>query len=178
MKVSSWQMWNQVWCYSRLLPPGTVTDLGIKPINRKCVGKRKGKGGKSPLGFSYHWEEQSWVQSQWGRERRMAQQDPWSAAKRLPPCAWLTSLLCVTLLICADSMFRRPRLGFCNTRHKGPLNRYCNNMKQKLQPSDRKNKALPVSNFAPGEAPCHMKLWATAASVISTKKEDGSWVYF
>lgn len=122
MKVRSWEMWNWVWCYSGLLPPGTVTNLGIKATQRKYAERRKGKGGKSWLVFSYQWEEQRWVQSQWRRGRRMAQQDPWSAAEWLPPCAWLTFLLCVTLLIWADSLFYRPGPDFCNTRHKGPLN--------------------------------------------------------
>lgn len=141
---------------------------------------RQRKWQKSWPGFSCQWGKNSWVQSQWRRGRRMAQQDPWSATEQLSPCEQLISLLCHSSYLHRQPVLqaRTKFLQHKAQRAFDQLRRYCNNTKQKLQPSDGENRALPVSNFAPGEVPCHMKLWATAAAVLSTEKGGLSGVCF
>lgn len=77
-----------------LCAPSSWEDLGIKATQRKCAGRRKGKGGKSWQGFRYQWEEQSWMQSQCRRGRRTEEQDPWSAAETPSVCVAHFPALC------------------------------------------------------------------------------------
>lgn len=89
----------------------------------------------------------------------MAQQDPWSATEQLSPCEQLISLLCHSYLHRQPILQARTRF----LQHKAQrtleqLRRYCSNTQQKLQPPDGENRAFPVSNFVPGEVPCHMTL--------------------
>lgn len=133
--------------------------------------ERAGKWGKIHTGLSYLLEEQS----QW-RGRGMAQQDP--------GCHWASPCLCTAHLpaLCHSSNLCRQPLLQARTRflqHKAKraleqLRMYHNNMRHQLQPPRRKNRAFPVSNFVPGEAPCHMRLWATAASVLRTERRSSS----
>lgn len=141
---------------------------------------RQKKREKSWPGFSCQWEEHSWLQSQWRRGRRMAQQDPWPASEQLSPCEQLISLFCHSSYLHRQLVPQaRTRFLQCKAqRTLEQLRRSCNNTKQKLQPADGENRALPVSNFVPGKVPCHMKLWATAAAVLSTEKGGLSGAYF
>ena len=168
-------MWNLVWCFSGLLPTRLVQIWELRPHRESVQAEEEGE----ILAMIQLWEEHSWVQSQWRRGRRMAQQDPWSATERLPLCESLISLLCHSSYL-HISLFYRPGPGSCNTRHKGPLNSLEGTAiiwRRNCSHSDGENRALPVSNF-PAEVPCHTKFWATAAAVLSTEKGDLSEVYF
>lgn len=90
----------------------------------------------------------------------MAQQDPWSATERLPLCEQLISLLCHSSYLHRQPVLRA-RTRFLQHQAQmtlEQLRRYRNNTKKKLQPPDGESRALPVSNFPPGEVSCHMKL--------------------
>lgn len=136
---------------------------------KRGVWECAGKLGKIHTGLSYLLEEQS----QW-RGRGMAQQDP--------GCHWASPCLCTAHFpaLCHSSNLCRQPLLQARTRflqHKAKkaleqLRMYHNNVRHQLQPPGRKNRAFPVSNFVPGEAPCHMRLWATTASVLRTERKD------
>lgn len=126
-----------------------------------------GKGERSQTVLSYGLEEQSWVQSQQRRLIGMAQQDLQSASERVLPCTWLTP--------CSVSSFLPAQPVLCNTRHKWPLNSLGDTAEiwgTNCSHQIGKKWSTSVSNFVPGEAPCHMKLWAAAASVLSTERKD------
>lgn len=161
--------------------------------------------GSFLLGLVQTWELRSHRESVSRRKGRSLGQDPAINRKSTAECKasegeggrWHSRILglplsdslhvsssfpcSVTLLICTDSLFYRPGPALCSTRHKGLLNslegtaiirsRNCSHQMEKIEHFQSAILFLV-------KVPCHMKLWATAAVVLSTEKGGLFGVYF